>query len=60
MTLKDHIHLLDDWDRELSLLILRRESVFRELRSELVAKYGEDGVARVEAKIEWELGYVTG
>ena len=52
MTFADHIHLLDDWAREVDLMLLKHDMDLRKLRAELVEKYGEDGVARVEARLK--------
>ena len=44
--------LLSKWERELAVAGIIREREYQELRRGLVEKYGEDGVQKVEQKIQ--------
>jgi len=53
----NHKQILQKWDAELSIESAKNQVAHMKLRKELVEKYGEDGVSKVEAKIEQEKGY---
>lgn len=46
-----HESILARFEREVAVISAENERAFKELRACLVDKYGEDGVARVEAKV---------
>ena len=54
MTTRDHELLLSKWEREQAVIGIMNEAEYQKLRNELVDKYGEDGVQKVEAKITKE------
>jgi hypothetical protein len=47
-----HSKLLAQLERESTVALLKIDMQWRELRAGLVDKYGEDGVQKVERKIE--------
>lgn len=53
----NHNHILQKWEAELSIESAKNQVAHMKLRKELVEKYGEEGVCKVERKIEQEKGY---
>jgi hypothetical protein len=51
-----HEQMLAGMEREAHVQGMINEREYQELRALLVGKYGEDGVQKVEAKIEGEHG----